>query len=167
MFRVPLTAKLDHGLIKSMACCSCCPELSECVSYALHKLQRTDIPLKTEQHSAMEAIYNHQDVFVWLSTGYGKSLVSEPDPWKNQKAGLGDRLGRKCTVRPEYRCTSDWFMIACLGVFIGNTNRNPPVQFKETKNKQDLLAREVFGAQICSYLGPRTARSSRKKVGTN
>jgi len=24
--------------------------------------------------SAMEAIYNRQDVFVWLPTGYGKSL---------------------------------------------------------------------------------------------
>ena len=34
----------------------------------------TDITLKAEQHSAMEAIYNRQDVFVWLPTGYGKSL---------------------------------------------------------------------------------------------
>jgi len=47
-----------------MACCSSCPELSECVSYALHKLQITDIALKAEQRSAMEAIYNCQDVFV-------------------------------------------------------------------------------------------------------
>jgi len=34
----------------------------------------TDITLKAEQHSAMEAIYNRHDVFVWLPTGYGKSL---------------------------------------------------------------------------------------------
>ena len=46
-----------------------CPKLLECVSYALHKLQMTDITLKAEQHSAMEAIYNRQDVFVWLPTG--------------------------------------------------------------------------------------------------
>jgi len=39
-------------------------------------------------------------------------------------------------------------MIACLHAFIGNTNRKPLVQFKETKNKQDLLAKEVVGAQI-------------------
>jgi len=43
-------------------------------------------------------------------------------------------------------------MIACLCTFIGNTNRNPLVQFKETKNKWDLLAREVVvWAQISSY----------------
>ena len=36
---------LVHGSIKSMACRSSCPELSECVSYALHKLQMTDITL--------------------------------------------------------------------------------------------------------------------------
>ena len=30
-------------------------------------------------------------------------VVSEPDPRKNRKEGLGDRLGRKCTLRPEYR----------------------------------------------------------------
>ena len=34
-------------------------------------------------------------------------------------------VGWKCTVHPEFRCTSDWFMIACLRVFIGNTNHNP------------------------------------------
>jgi len=33
------------------------------------KLQMTDITLKAEQRSAMEAIYNRQDVFVWLPTG--------------------------------------------------------------------------------------------------
>ena len=76
-------------------------------------------------------------------------LVSEPDPRKNRKEGLGDRLGRKCTVRPECRRASDWFMIACLCAFIGNTNRNPLVQFKE--NEQDMLAREVVGGLISSY----------------
>jgi len=30
-------------------------------------------------------------------------------------------------------------MIAWLRTFIGNTNRNPLVQFKETENKRDLL----------------------------
>jgi len=78
-------------------------------------------------------------------------LVSEPDPRKNRKEGLGDRLGRKCTLRPECRHASDWFMIACLCAFIGNTNPNPLVQFKETENKQDLLAREVAGALISSH----------------
>ena len=48
-------------------------------------------------------------------------------PSGNRKEGLGDRLGRKCTVRPECRHASDWFMIACQCTFIGNTNRKPLV----------------------------------------
>jgi len=47
-----------------MAHHSSCLELSECVPYALQKLEMTDITLKAEQYSAMEAIYNRQDVFV-------------------------------------------------------------------------------------------------------
>jgi len=79
-------------------------------------------------------------------------LVSEPDPRKNQKEGLGDRLGRKCTVRPECRHASDCLMIACLRTFIGNTNHKLLVQSKKTKNRWDLLVREVVGAQISSCL---------------
>jgi len=60
-----------------MVCHSSCPELVECVSYALHKLQMTNTTLKAEQCSAMEAIYNCQDGFVWLPTGYGRSLCYE------------------------------------------------------------------------------------------
>ena len=81
MFGVPLTAKFDRGSIESIVCCSSCPEFSECVSYALHKLQMTAITLKTEQHSAMETIYNRQDVFVWLPTGYGESLRCQVLPF--------------------------------------------------------------------------------------
>jgi len=28
---------------------------------------------------------------------FSADVVSEPDPWKNRKEGLGDRLGWKCT----------------------------------------------------------------------
>jgi len=75
MFGIPLTAKLDHDSIKSMACCSSCPELSECVSYALHSYRWMILTPKAEQRSAMEAIYKRQDVFVWLPTGYGRVYV--------------------------------------------------------------------------------------------
>jgi len=40
----------------------------------------TDITLKAEQLSAMETISNRQDVFVWLPTGYGKSLCYQVVP---------------------------------------------------------------------------------------
>ena len=54
---------------------------SQCVSYALSQLQMADISLKTEQRSSMEAIYNGHDVFVWLPTGYGKSLCYQALPF--------------------------------------------------------------------------------------
>jgi len=54
-------------------------------------------------------------------------------------------------VCPECRRASNWFITAYLHVFIGNTNSHPLVQFKETKNKWDLLAKEVVRAQISSY----------------
>ena len=66
---------------KCLAHHSSYPELSECDSYSLHKLQMTDLTLKAEQRSAMEAIYNHEDVFVWLPTGYGKSLYYQVLPF--------------------------------------------------------------------------------------
>ena len=62
-----------------------------CVAYALHKLQMTDTTLKTEQRSAMEAIYSCQDVFVWLPAGYGKSLRYQVPPFiMDYKHGVVD-----------------------------------------------------------------------------
>jgi len=43
MFGIPPTAKLGHGSIKSVVCHSSCPELSECVSYALHESQKSKV----------------------------------------------------------------------------------------------------------------------------
>ena len=64
-----------------MVCRSSCPELSECVSYALPKLQMADITLKAEERFAIEAIYNRQDVFVWLPTACGRSLCYQVLPF--------------------------------------------------------------------------------------
>ena len=41
----------------------------------------TNISLKAEQRSSMEAVYNGHDVFVWLPTGYGKSLCYQALPF--------------------------------------------------------------------------------------
>jgi len=60
---------------------SLCPNFSECVAYALMKLKMSDITLKPEQRSFMEAIFNGSDVFVWLPTGYGKSVCYQALPF--------------------------------------------------------------------------------------
>lgn len=57
------------------------PTFSECVSYALLKLKMSDISLKAEQRSSMKAIFDGHDVFVWLPTGYGKSLCYHALPF--------------------------------------------------------------------------------------
>ena len=91
-----------------MACHSSCHELSECVSYALHKLQMTDIPLKAEQRPAMEAIYKRQDVFVWLPTGYGKSLCHQVLPFiMDYKQGVV-KMQRHTMVSPLLAWSSNW-----------------------------------------------------------
>ena len=80
-----------------------------------------------------------------------------PERQKGGRIGGGGEGGRgevkeeERGMSPECRCASEWFMIACLRMFIGNTTRNPLVQIKETENKRDLLAREVVGAQISFY----------------
>ena len=52
----------------------------ESVFNTLHKLQMTSIFLKAEQYYSMEAVYNGYDVFVWLLTGYEKSLCYQAVP---------------------------------------------------------------------------------------
>ena len=49
-------------------------EFSSSVTYALQKLGTPDLVLKPEQRTAINAVYNGRDVFVWLPTGFGKSL---------------------------------------------------------------------------------------------
>ena len=67
------------------------PSLSDCISYALLKLQMSDVSLKMEQRSSMKAIYDGHDVFVWLPTGYGKSLCYQALPFlMDFKKGLVD-----------------------------------------------------------------------------
>ena len=78
---------------------------------------------------------------------FDPSLGTRPSE-KSDKEGSGRSAGTEVYTA---RRTFDWFMIACQRAFIGNTNCKPLVQFKETKNKQDLLVREVVGAQISFY----------------
>ena len=60
---------------------SSCPAFSESHSHALSSLQMSLLSVKPEQRSSMEAIYDGYDVFVWLPTGYGKSLCHQALPF--------------------------------------------------------------------------------------
>jgi len=69
---------------------------------------------------------------IMVVTNVVSYLLLEPDHWKNQKEGLGDRLGWKCTVHPECWCTSNCFIVAFTCAFNGTTNCNT---LKETENR--------------------------------
>ena len=55
--------------------------IADSLSYALVKLQMSHIDLKPKQRSAMEAMLDGRDTFVWLPTGYDKSLCYEALPF--------------------------------------------------------------------------------------
>ena len=61
--------------------CGSCRSFSESLSFALSSLQMSHVSLKPEQRSSMKAIYDGHDVFLWLPTGYGKSLCYQALPF--------------------------------------------------------------------------------------
>ena len=62
------------------------------LTVALRKISRNHLTLKPEQISAIQSAYEYQDVFVWLPTGFGKSLVYECLPLKVQLKVSSARL---------------------------------------------------------------------------
>ena len=64
--------------------------VNEALSYALGAIGKKDIRLKDEQELAIGRLYEGCDVFLWLPTGFGKSICFECLPF------LFDfKLGRK------------------------------------------------------------------------
>ena len=59
-----------------MACRSSCPSFAECL---LRPFQATN-DQHLSQSGAAQAVYNGHDVFVWLPSGYGKSLCYQTLP---------------------------------------------------------------------------------------
>ena len=70
------------------------------VEYALLRLGQGGITLKEEQKQAIKAIYNGRDAFVWLPTGYGKSICYQCLPFLfDYKLGKVDLpFARQCAV---------------------------------------------------------------------
>ena len=51
------------------------------ISYALEKIACLSVVLKSEQAACIQCIYKGKDVFLWLPTGFGKSLCYEVLPF--------------------------------------------------------------------------------------
>ena len=51
---------------------------SSSLSYALSCLKCEQMKLKDKQVEAIRAVYDGEDVFLWLPTGYGKSVYMLP-----------------------------------------------------------------------------------------
>ena len=56
------------------------------------------LTLKNEQLSAIRAVYERKDVFVWLPTGFGKSLCYQALPFVVE---YKMSLAGSCTVVPQ------------------------------------------------------------------
>ena len=63
------------------------------LSYALHRLGSPEPKLQPEQRSAIESVYTEKDVFVWLPTGFGKSICYQTLPFVFD-TNLGHKLDR-------------------------------------------------------------------------
>ena len=63
------------------------------ISYALEKIACSSIVLKAEQATCIKYIYEGKDVFLWLPTGFGKSLCYEVLPFV-----FDDKLGKDNSV---------------------------------------------------------------------
>ena len=71
-------------IVEKMA--SCCSRkytssFQEALTYALEMLGCPELALKEEQKLAIHAIYSGSDVFVWLPTGFGKSMCFHTLPF--------------------------------------------------------------------------------------
>ena len=60
----------------------------------------------------------------WIRSGLVPRLSHPSLRTRPLKEDLGDRLDWKCIICPEFRRSSNWFMIVFLCMFIGNTNHN-------------------------------------------
>ena len=56
-------------------------KMDRSISYALEKVGRQTVTLKPEQSKCISYMYEGKDVFLWLPTGFGKSLCYEVLPF--------------------------------------------------------------------------------------
>ena len=63
------------------------------ITYTLERVGCPAIALKMEQRDCINHLYEGKDVFLWLPTGFGKSLCYEVLPFV-----MDDKLGRHGSV---------------------------------------------------------------------
>ena len=56
-------------------------DFQQAISHALQRLATPCMVLKPEQRASIKAVYEGKDVFVWLPTGFGKSVCYEALPF--------------------------------------------------------------------------------------
>ena len=96
----------------------------------------TRMTVKEEQRSSMRAVYEGSDVFVWLPTGYGKSLCYLALPFlMDYKKGLVDS-GKSCGVLLVSPLIA--LMHAYAGVFT-QTSSVTPNPFANVTIKIDVI----------------------------
>lgn len=75
---------------------------SASLAYALSCLKCSDLKLKEKQVEAMKALYEGNDVFLWLPTGYGKSICYQALPflfdYKLKRTDLPSHKHSVCVV---------------------------------------------------------------------
>ena len=57
------------------------PQFASLLSYAVSKVGKAGMVLKPEQVQAVRHVYEGKDVFLWLPTGFGKSICYEILPF--------------------------------------------------------------------------------------
>ena len=67
-------------ILVEMACSQPCG-FDSALSYALQRLGTPLLKPKPEQVASIKCVYERRDVFVWLPTGFGKSLCYEALPF--------------------------------------------------------------------------------------
>ena len=88
--------KWDVSVMRgAMSAADASDDFADALSYSLNQLGLPHVSLKEEQRLAVKEIYEGRDVFVWLPTGYGKSLCYQTIPFMmDYKLGLKESSRR-------------------------------------------------------------------------
>ena len=76
-------------------------EFDRALRHALVVLQGSELRLKGEQRQAIKLLYDGRDVFLWLPTGFGKSICYEVLPFMTDFRRRSQQSGTMNEFRPS------------------------------------------------------------------